>query len=183
MLIAAVLFAALVVGGVAYATIPDSGGVIHGCYTKSGGTLRVIDASVTNCKTNEVSLNWSQQGVRGPPGAPGAPGPPGQTGPPGPTGPGVDLTGIYRVNSAIVHVAASFLGTVNADCNNGDVAVGGNYGVNGGSNFSVYFDGTHIIPANIGSTTLTAGYYSTTINNSNNAEIIIFATVYCVSAS
>jgi len=34
--------------GTAYAAIPGGDGAIHGCYTKSGGTLRVIDASVTN---------------------------------------------------------------------------------------------------------------------------------------
>jgi hypothetical protein len=31
------------------ASIPDSQGVIHGCYNKSGGTLRVIDSTVTAC--------------------------------------------------------------------------------------------------------------------------------------
>jgi hypothetical protein len=35
--------ALLVAGGIAYATIPDAGGVIHGCYQKNQGTLRVID--------------------------------------------------------------------------------------------------------------------------------------------
>ncbi len=42
-------------GVVAYATIPDPAGVIHGCYSKSGGTLRVIDDSVTQCKSGETS--------------------------------------------------------------------------------------------------------------------------------
>src|SRR3954468_20471463 len=47
----AVLFAAgtmigaLVAGGVAYATIP-SNSVIDGCYSRSGGALRVIDSTV-----------------------------------------------------------------------------------------------------------------------------------------
>jgi hypothetical protein len=50
--LAAVTIPALVpIGGVAYATIPDGQGVIHACYAKSGGALRVIDASVANCKT------------------------------------------------------------------------------------------------------------------------------------
>ena len=38
-----------VASGIAYATIPNAG-VIHACYSRSGGTLRVIDRSVTNCK-------------------------------------------------------------------------------------------------------------------------------------
>ncbi len=82
--------------GVAYATIPDAQGVIHGCYTRSGGTLRVIDATVTNCKTTETSLDWNMQGVpgaqgpagpQGPQGATGAQGPEGPQGPAGATGP------------------------------------------------------------------------------------------------
>lgn len=76
----------LLVGGIAYATIPDSGGVIHGCYTKSTGTLRVIDASVTNCSAKETSLDWSVQGPQGPEGPQGAPGPQGVQGPAGPQG-------------------------------------------------------------------------------------------------
>jgi hypothetical protein len=90
--------ALLVAAGVAYATIPGPDGVIHGCYARSGGSLRVIDASVTNCKSTETSLDWNVQGPQGPAGPPGsqgatgpqgpqgADGPQGPTGPPGPTG-------------------------------------------------------------------------------------------------
>src|SRR5207248_11354236 len=67
-------------GGVAWATIP-SGGVISACYDKSGGALRVIDASVTNCKKTETALTWNEQGQQG------ATGPAGPTGPGGPAGP------------------------------------------------------------------------------------------------
>ncbi len=70
--------------GVAYATIPDINGVIHGCYSKSGGSLRVIDNTVTNCKSTETSLNWNLQGVQGPQGPVG---PQGQQGPQGAQGP------------------------------------------------------------------------------------------------
>jgi hypothetical protein len=82
--------ALLVVAGVAYATIPDSGGVIHGCYSRSGGSLRVIDASVTNCSKSETALDWNvqgQQGQQGPQGPQGATGPPGPAGPQGQAGP------------------------------------------------------------------------------------------------
>jgi hypothetical protein len=78
--------AMLAAGGVAYATIPDSGGTIHGCYTKSGGSLRVIDATVTNCKSTETSLDWNVQGQQGPQGAQGPQGPAGPQGAPGPQG-------------------------------------------------------------------------------------------------
>ena len=79
--------ALLAVAGVAYATIPDSGGVIHGCYSKSGGSLRVIDASVTNCSKSETALDWNVQGQQGPQGPQGATGPQGPAGPQGAAGP------------------------------------------------------------------------------------------------
>jgi hypothetical protein len=68
--------ALLVAGGIAYATIPDGGGVIHACYQKNQGTLRVIDTDkAQTCASSESPLNWSQTG------------PQGTQGPPGPTGP------------------------------------------------------------------------------------------------
>ena len=76
----------LVVAGVAYATIPDSSGAIHGCYARSGGSLRVIDATVTNCKSGETSLDWNVQGQQGPQGPNGPAGPVGPQGPQGPSG-------------------------------------------------------------------------------------------------
>ena len=83
-------------GGVAYATIPDSQGVIHACYAKSGGALRVVDATVTNCKTAETSLTWNQAGVPGQPGPQGTSGATGPQGPQGEPGPGTDVfAGFY----------------------------------------------------------------------------------------
>jgi hypothetical protein len=72
--------ATVALAGTAYATIPAEDGVIHGCYAKSGGTLRVIDASVTTCKSGETALSWSQHGVPGPTGDPGEQGEPGAPG-------------------------------------------------------------------------------------------------------
>lgn len=62
-------------GGLAYAVIPNSSGVIDGCYMKENGQLRVIDASNTTCRPSEQALQWNLQGV------PGVPGPPGERGP------------------------------------------------------------------------------------------------------
>ncbi len=75
--------AALALGSIAWASIPDGNGVIHGCYGKSGGTLRVIDAASTTCGGNETSIDWNQMG---PAGAPGPAGPQGPAGPKGDTG-------------------------------------------------------------------------------------------------
>lgn len=74
-IIAAVVAGGLVVaGGVAYATIPAADGTIHGCYHHNGGTLRVIDDSVGNCKSTETAISWNQVGPQGPPGPKGADG-------------------------------------------------------------------------------------------------------------
>jgi hypothetical protein len=87
----AVVATALVAGaGAAYATIPDAGGVIHGCYLKNGGALRVTDDAVAGCAKNETSLNWNEtgpQGPQGPQGPPGLQGPQGPQGAQGPVGP------------------------------------------------------------------------------------------------
>ena len=69
-------------GGVAYSSIPDPMGVIHGCYTNSGRTLKVID-STESCLGTETALNWNQQGPAGPAGATGPAGAQGPEGPPG----------------------------------------------------------------------------------------------------
>ena len=74
-------------GGVAYATIPDANGVVHGCYNTVNGNLRVIDAAAgQTCKNSEAALNWNLVGPAGIPGAPGAPGAPGTPGTPGEDG-------------------------------------------------------------------------------------------------
>jgi hypothetical protein len=75
------------VGGIAYASIPDSNGVIHACYLKTTGKLRVIDSGGKGCQAGEKPLNWSQTGATGTLGATGPTGPTGPTGQTGATGP------------------------------------------------------------------------------------------------
>ena len=69
--------AVLVFGIVAYAAnIPDANGIIHGCYKKTSGQVRVIDGETSFCDSNELPLQWNQtgpQGQTGPPGPPAAP--------------------------------------------------------------------------------------------------------------
>lgn len=74
------------VAGVAAAAIPTRSGVIVGCYKTSGGGLRVIDPSVTKCKSTETLLKWNQRGARGPAGPAGARGARGPAGPAGVSG-------------------------------------------------------------------------------------------------
>jgi hypothetical protein len=86
------LILAPLLGAVALAAIPGTGGVITGCYTKTSGALRVIDAQAVpaqTCTTKETQLTWNQtgpQGPQGPRGPQGTPGPVGPQGDPGPQG-------------------------------------------------------------------------------------------------
>lgn len=80
--VAAAAAIALVGGGVAYASIPDGSGVIHGCI-KSNSMLKVIDSASETCASGETPLTWSQTG---PVGATGPTGPAGATGATGPAG-------------------------------------------------------------------------------------------------
>jgi len=68
---------------IAFASIPGANGVIYGCYSNSNGTLRVIDNSTTQCKSNETALNFNQTGPQGPRGLQGETGATGATGAPG----------------------------------------------------------------------------------------------------
>ena len=102
--LAAVLAA---LGGVAWASIPGPEGIIHGCYQKRGGQLRVIDtAKHGRCGRREDELNWEEVGPPGPrggTGARGATGPKGATGPTGPQGPSnaftASQTGVIGLSS------------------------------------------------------------------------------------
>jgi hypothetical protein len=111
------------IGGVAYASIPGSNGVIKACYNKPGllglgqGELRVIDSGAS-CKSTETELSWNQSGPKGdigpagpvgpagpkgdtgPTGAQGEPGPQGPQGPQGPAGPAGQVAGYEIVSHA-----------------------------------------------------------------------------------
>jgi hypothetical protein len=100
-----------IAAGVAYATIPDAQGVIHGCYKAQNGQLRVIDPNLDSCGPSENALEWSQtgpQGPQGPKGDQGVPGPPGPQGEPGPVV-GLFTTGFNGDADGQFHVVASKL--------------------------------------------------------------------------
>jgi hypothetical protein len=117
----AVFGAVLALGLAAIATIPDSAGVIHGCYVRSGasaGTLRVINAPNQSCKSTERALNWSQQGPPGPTGSAGA----------------VGVPQPYRVNESL-SFGSRIPSEWSVSCLPGDVLL------NGGYRFSPYPSG------------------------------------------
>ena len=79
------------VGSFAYASIPDAGGTIHGCYDNGLQRLRVIDSASSDpikgqCLPNETAITWGQTGPKGDTGAPGKDGVPGKDGAPGAPG-------------------------------------------------------------------------------------------------
>jgi hypothetical protein len=55
--------------GIAYASVPDAGGVIHACFSKSA--TRIVDNP--KCKSGEKAIAWSQRGPQGPAGPAGGP--------------------------------------------------------------------------------------------------------------
>jgi hypothetical protein len=57
----AIAVIAVVIGGaaIAYAAIPDSKGIIHGCRNNGSGVLRVIDSG-QSCSPAETALDWVQ---------------------------------------------------------------------------------------------------------------------------
>jgi hypothetical protein len=85
--LAASMFAIL--GGIAYATIPDGKGIYSACMLNKVGTIRLIDPSLpasslmSHCTALETQITWNQQGQPGPQGLQG---PKGDTGAQGPQG-------------------------------------------------------------------------------------------------
>jgi hypothetical protein len=81
--VAGAIVAAVLAGGVAWAAIPGTGGVIQGCYD-SGGNVKVVEA--LPCPRGHTAFQWNQQGIQGLKGDKGDPGPQGLTGPQGAKG-------------------------------------------------------------------------------------------------
>lgn len=80
---------ALGAGSVAYAAIPGSDGVIHGCYDNSTGQVRLTDPArgkPKSCSNSETAISWNQTGPQGPAGPAGPQGATGPQGAPGPKG-------------------------------------------------------------------------------------------------
>src|SRR5689334_3743946 len=69
--------AALLAGGIAYATIPDGNKVFTACMLKNVGTIRLIDPTLpssnlmSHCSSLETPVSWNQQGQPGAPGRDG----------------------------------------------------------------------------------------------------------------
>ena len=83
--LAALALAAVAAGaaGIARSTatepIPDADGVIHACYKKPIGEVKIV-YSAANCGPGQAPIQWSQTGPQGPKGDPGPQGPAGAAG-------------------------------------------------------------------------------------------------------
>jgi hypothetical protein len=108
--VASTLALVFAMGGGAYAALsPVHNGVIHTCYRKANGALRVVQADA-RCGRRERALAFNQRGPVGPRGAIGSQGPTGKTGARGKTG----STG--RTGTS---VASAALAAGNATCPSG----------------------------------------------------------------
>jgi hypothetical protein len=125
---------AITATAVVYATIPTNN-VISGCYSRSGGALRVVDPSTTSCKTGETSHAWNvqgptgltgPQGVQGPQGPIGPQGIQGVTGATGPAGPAGPNWSVYTV-TAPETIPKSTVWITTRSCNSGDIALSSSY--------------------------------------------------------
>ena len=84
--VASTLALVFAMGGGAYAALaPVHDGIIHTCFRKSNGVLRVVRAGA-RCGRHERPLAFNQRGPVGRRGATGAQGPTGKTGATGKTG-------------------------------------------------------------------------------------------------
>lgn len=134
----------LVVGGAAVgavtanASVPDSSGVIHGCYhPQSDGhnsALGVIDTALPNgsCPSGQNEVDWNQTGPQGATGATGATGPAGATGATGPQGPAGPTPTTYENESSNQTTSGGNVGSVTVSCNTGDQAIAGGGEINFG---------------------------------------------------
>ncbi|HET7129490.1 MAG TPA: hypothetical protein VFJ93_10500 [Gaiellaceae bacterium] len=69
--VALVVGVAVAAGGIAYASVPESSGVIHGCYSANaasktnGSQLNIVDSDVAACGKGQTAITWSQTGPPG----------------------------------------------------------------------------------------------------------------------
>src|SRR5262245_32218686 len=112
--------AGVLVGGIAYASIP-SGGSISACYANKDGAVRIID-SAQQCGPKETAISWSQQGPSGPSGPGGAS---------GPSGPAGSSNSFTFVESAIPVPAVPGIYRPKVTCPSGSIAISGGWRADG----------------------------------------------------
>ena len=140
-------------GGIAYATIPDENGVIHGCRNDGSGILRVIDTATDSCSPAETPLEWNQQGPKGEKGDPGG------------------VLDVY-FNRATDDLPAGAVRGYRIQCADGDKAIGGGYASENSDVTAFRSDVDLISPA-----------YLLGLKNSGNQPAQIQFTAYCLDVT
>jgi hypothetical protein len=110
LVVSAAALVALVAGSLAFAAVPDVGGVIHTCYKP--GKWYVVDVQAgQHCAGTEKQLDINQKGPQGDPGPAGPQGAPG-------------MSGLVRLANVSTYDAGSPK-TVKVDCPAGKTAISG----------------------------------------------------------
>jgi hypothetical protein len=147
----------VIAAGVTYAAIPDSGGVIHGCYNPNGAqapngtTLNILDSAEASCKNNQTEITWNQTG---PPGSAGS------------DGVSVTSTSLAAGDANCTNGGSQFTAagaSVTYACNGLDGATGATGAAGPSAAYTNYGDGFHSLAAGttqtVASATVPAGSY------------------------
>lgn len=169
--------AALAIGAAAFASIPDSGGVIHGCYQKNSGSVRIVDTANGSCTNGEIAIQWNETG------------PAGAQGPAGPEGPAGPTNVLVRTGAPVeVPPSGPIVRDAYASCLGGERATGGgalNSGPAPGFYNTVLLDSfptVNGLPAENGATA-TGWFARARNNNSDGANQTIVLTAYVLCAA
>jgi len=179
-LVLAGLVGLLVAGGIAYATIPDGGGVFTACRLNGVGTIRLIDPSgpssslLSRCTQLETQIQWNAKGQQGPPGANGVSPTVAQVGRGDSHCPNGGAA-ITDANGSIAYVcsAQSFAGTFTSPSGQFSLSVGdGGVQIAGpGSSISIGSGGTLTIAANDETITV-QGNRTETVDGNQSTTIV-----------
>jgi hypothetical protein len=169
--------ASVLAAGIAYASIPGSGGVIHACFKSNNGQVRLVE-SAADCNPSEQAIQWNQIGPQGPAGPQGVPGPAGPQGPVGPQGSQgpAGPSNTYTV-TAFQNLFVGETVTLTPLCTFGDVVIGGYTQTFGTTNLSGDRRFANIAP--IGPTPVEQGW-TATVTGATDAPDFIFVAAVCL---
>ena len=152
-LVLAGLVGLLVAGGIAYATIPDGGGVFTACRLNGVGTIRLIDPSgpsgslLSRCTQLETQIQWNAKG---------------QTGATGPAGPAGASPTVAQLAAGDAHCPSGGAAITDAKGSTAYVCSGASFdgtftSPNGQFSLSVADDGVHVTGPNASITISSTG--------------------------
>jgi hypothetical protein len=159
--------AGLLIGGIAYASIPGGDGVIHGCYKTSNpskGALIAID-STASCPNGYARLKWNQ------------------TGPQGPRGESrpvtVSLVESGQPGRPFVTVDAGSINQITLECPSGTVPMAANWFVNQNGDAGSHGD----VAATASGPTIGDKAWTIVLKNSGASAVSVGEHLLCIEAS